>query len=226
MRLRPNDCIGVYRIVRPLGKGGMGAVYEVVHVKLGVHYALKTFTLDHGHVKLLKERFLAEGRILARLGARDETEDVAQEIFLKLVDVLRQGRYHADAGKFRCYVAAMIRREIVSQWRKAQVRGGAENIPLDELEADEELAVPPAQAAVIDAKWRLARHEAAVEHALTKTALSARSRDIYRAYVLEECPIDEVAARFGVTKNHIGQIKLRVSRMIAALEAGFGVDSW
>lgn len=59
--------IGVYRIVRPLGRGGMGAVYEVVHEKLGVHYALKTFTLDHGHVELLKERFLAEGRILARL---------------------------------------------------------------------------------------------------------------------------------------------------------------
>ena len=66
-KLKPNDQIGVYRIIRPLGKGGMGAVYEVVHTKLGVHYALKTFTLDHGHVKLLKERFLAEGRILARL---------------------------------------------------------------------------------------------------------------------------------------------------------------
>ena len=65
--LKPNDQIGAYRIIRHLGKGGMGAVYEVVHTKLGVHYALKTFTLDHGHVKLLKERFLAEGRILARL---------------------------------------------------------------------------------------------------------------------------------------------------------------
>ena len=59
--------IGAYRIVRPLGRGGMGAVYEVEHEKLGVHYALKTFTLDHGHVDLLKERFLAEGRVLARL---------------------------------------------------------------------------------------------------------------------------------------------------------------
>ncbi len=59
--------IGAYRIVRPLGRGGMGAVYEVEHEKLGVHYALKTFTLDHGHDNLLKERFLAEGRVLARL---------------------------------------------------------------------------------------------------------------------------------------------------------------
>ena len=40
-------------------------------------------------------------KFAAGLGARDESEDVAQEIFLKLVDVLRQGCYRADAGKFR-----------------------------------------------------------------------------------------------------------------------------
>lgn len=160
-------------------------------------------------------------KFAADLGARSDAEDVAQEIFLKLVAVLRKGAYREDAGKFRCYLATMIRRELVSRWRKAQARGAAENIPLDGLEAGEEPAVPPAQEAVIDAKWRIARHEAAVEHALTKTALSARSRDIYRAYVLEGLPIDEVASRFGVTKNHIGQIKLRVGRMIATLEAEF-----
>ena len=160
-------------------------------------------------------------RKFAEYQGADDAEDVAQEVFLKLVNVLRDGGYVADAGKFRSYLATMIRHELISRWRKAQVRGAAESLPLDNLEADEEPAVPPAQAAVIDAKWRLARHEAAVEHALTKTALSARSRDIYRAYVLEERPIEEVADRFGVTKNHIGQIKLRVGRMIAALEAGF-----
>ena len=73
-----------------------------------------------------------------------------------------------------------------------------------------------------EAKWRLALHEAAAEHALTKTALTAQTREIYRAYVLEERPIGEVAARFGVTKNYIGLIKLRVGRMIAALEAEYG----
>ena len=67
MELRANDEIGPYRIVRALGQGGMGAVYEVEHIKLGVHYALKTFTLDHGHVDLFRKRFLAEGKVLARL---------------------------------------------------------------------------------------------------------------------------------------------------------------
>lgn len=62
-----SDTIGVYRIVRLLGKGAMGAVYEVVHTQLGVHYALKTFTFEGGHFDVLKDKFLAEGRVLARL---------------------------------------------------------------------------------------------------------------------------------------------------------------
>ena len=65
--LNPDDTIGVYRIVRLLGKGAMGAVYEVVHTQLGVHYALKSFTLEDGHIDILKDKFLAEGRVLARL---------------------------------------------------------------------------------------------------------------------------------------------------------------
>ncbi|MBR6588007.1 MAG: serine/threonine protein kinase [Kiritimatiellae bacterium] len=66
--LKADDMIGVYRIVRLLGKGAIGAVYEVVHTHLGVHYALKAFTLDHGHVDVIREKFIAEGRVLARLG--------------------------------------------------------------------------------------------------------------------------------------------------------------
>ena len=45
----------------------MGAVYEVEHTQLGVHYALKAFTLEGGHVNVLKNKFLTEGKVLARL---------------------------------------------------------------------------------------------------------------------------------------------------------------
>ena len=67
MPLEPGQRIGAYRVVRLLGRGGMGAVYEVEHTQLGVHYALKTFTLEEGHVATLKNKFLAEGKVLARL---------------------------------------------------------------------------------------------------------------------------------------------------------------
>ena len=67
MELAPGQLIGAYRIIRLLGQGGMGAVYEVEHTQLGVHYALKTFTLEGGHVDLLKNKFLTEGKVLARL---------------------------------------------------------------------------------------------------------------------------------------------------------------
>lgn len=67
MQLKEGQIIGSYRVIRQLGSGGMAAVYEVEHVKLGVRYALKTFTLREGHVDLFRKRFSAEGKILARL---------------------------------------------------------------------------------------------------------------------------------------------------------------
>ena len=67
MTFATGDEVGGYRIVRPLGAGGMGSVYEVEHVKLGVRYALKAFTRERGDVETLRRRFWAEGRVLARL---------------------------------------------------------------------------------------------------------------------------------------------------------------
>lgn len=59
--------IGNYRVIRRIGKGAMGDVYEVEHRQLGVRYALKTFTLGEGEVDFLRARFMAEGRALARI---------------------------------------------------------------------------------------------------------------------------------------------------------------
>ena len=90
---------------------------------------------------------------------------------------------------------------------------------IDDPDAGVDPSVDSATAAVIDAKWRLARRKAAVEWALTRTALSAQSKAVYRAYVIEERPIGEVAAEFSIPRNSVSQIKTRVERMIAAIEA-------
>ena len=155
------------------------------------------------------------------VGAKGEAEDVVQDVFVKLVEVFRKGAYKPDRGRFRAYLATLIRREVVNRWHKAQVRAADRQISLDNDDFPVEVAVPSETAAIIDAKWLQARRSAAIEHVLTKTALAQQSKDIYRAYVLEERPIGEVAKSFGVPNNSVSQIKTRVERMITDYEAMF-----
>ena len=143
-----------------------------------------------------------------------DPEDVAQEIFLKLVNVVKSGGYSPAKGRFRAFLATMIRRHLVSLYRKDQARGAGMFVDIDDVE----LTVPPDIAEQIDAKWRMARHQSAIEHVLTKTAISAQSRAIYRAYVEDEMPLEEVSARFGVNKTAIYKIKSRVGQMAAIVE--------
>lgn len=67
MELNPGQLIGNYRVVRRLGQGGMGTVCEVEHVGLRRRMALKVFAVEGSKRDFLRKRFLAEGRILARL---------------------------------------------------------------------------------------------------------------------------------------------------------------
>ena len=143
-------------------------------------------------------------------GSEDESEDVVQEIFMRLVEVLRDGRVKVggDAGKFRRYLATLVRNELVSRWRKRMARGEGASVSLDDPGAGVEASVDSGR-------------KAAVEWALTKTALSAQSKAVYRAYVMDERPIGEVAAEFNIPRNSVSQIKTRVERMIAAIESEF-----
>ena len=157
-------------------------------------------------------------------GGEGESEDVVQEIFMRLAEVLREGRVKVggDAGKFRRYLATLVRNELVSRWRRRTARGEGLRVSFDDPGAGIEASVDSDAATIVDVKWRLARRKAAEEWVLTKTALSAQSKAVYRAYVLEERPIGEVAAEFGIPRNSVSQIKTRVERLIAAIETEYG----
>lgn len=65
---KSGQVLGPYRIVRCIGCGGMGEVYEVEHEILGVHYALKAFVYRGGKSwPMLRAKFMEEGQVLARL---------------------------------------------------------------------------------------------------------------------------------------------------------------
>jgi hypothetical protein len=65
--LSPGALLGRYEVRRELGRGGMGAVYEAVHVDLGKRVAVKTLLPTAEAHEELRARFVREGRISARV---------------------------------------------------------------------------------------------------------------------------------------------------------------
>src|SRR5690349_9113219 len=66
--LKAGDLVGgKYRIVRLIGDGGMGSVYEARHEGLGTSVALKFLHEDLAERPGLTERFLREARVSATI---------------------------------------------------------------------------------------------------------------------------------------------------------------
>lgn len=66
-RLEPGTILGRYEIGRPLGRGGMGAVYEAVHRDLRKHVAVKVLAGSLAHDEIARQRFLREGEAASRI---------------------------------------------------------------------------------------------------------------------------------------------------------------
>jgi serine/threonine protein kinase len=71
---------GKYRIVRLLGEGGMGAVYEAEHTFLGRHVAFKLLSGEYGRSAEAVKRFYREAQAAARIGHESicEVTDIGQ----------------------------------------------------------------------------------------------------------------------------------------------------
>lgn len=163
-----------------------------------------------------------------------DPDDVIQDVYVSLVDILENNRYDADKSRFRTFLAMLIRRKLVSLYRSEEARGRGANRSLEVLRESGELdsadvpcqlTVPARQVDDIDLSWARAKHEAAVEHVLTKTALSVQTKSVYRAYVIEGRPIDEVEREFGVSRDVIYKIKFRVDSAIAVIEEEYADEN-
>ena len=147
-----------------------------------------------------------------------DVEDAVQEVFIRLTEVLRTGGIDRRKGKFRDYLAATTRRLLIDRYRAEQARLAAFDrsaradggLPMF-AEAD--------PGALVDAAWKVAVRKAAIEHVLTRTAVSEQSKRVYRAVTIEQHPLKEVAAEFGITYAAAKQIKSRLDRAVEAVVA-------
>jgi predicted Ser/Thr protein kinase len=86
--------VGRYRVIRKLGEGGMGHVYEAVHRDLGTQVALKVIADEHVHDPELAKRFVTEARAasvvrherIVRVLDLFHTDDDRAVIVMDLVD--------------------------------------------------------------------------------------------------------------------------------------------
>ena len=152
-----------------------------------------------------------------------DVEDAVQEVFIRLVDVLRKEKIDRKKGKFRDYLAVLTRRLLIDRYRAALSRPDLQS----EMGTDPDthtlhssfsiLHSPPDPGALLDLRWRMAVHAAAVEHVLTKTAISEQSKRVYSALERGQS-LREVAEAFGLSYAAVKQIKSRLDRAIAAVE--------
>ncbi len=166
-------------------------------------------------------------RFAAMKGGEANADDIVMSVLGKLVDVLRSGQYAPERGRFHSYLARMIANEVYMSHRREVVRGAGRKVSLDapiasaDGAADNTLADTLAAAETsperLDEEWREAVLRSAVDHVLTRTALSDRDRRVYRAYALEGRDIAAVASEFGISRNLVSQIKTRVDRRVVAV---------
>ena len=157
-------------------------------------------------------------------GGEENADDIVMQVLGKLVDVLRNGQYTPEKGKFHSYLATMIVNEVHMAHRKDVVRQKDKSVPIDAPFGDGEegetvadtLAAQGGSPETLDDDWRKAVRASAREHVLMHTALSDRDRQVYRAYAMEGEDIAAVAKRFGLSRNSVSQIKTRIEKRIVA----------
>ena len=171
---------------------------------------------------------LAIRQFAALKGGEENADDIVMTVLGKLVEVLRNGQYSPEKGRFHSYLATMIVNEVHMAHRREQARAAGRKVSLDaevgggsdegaSRTVADTLVAPGETEASIDEDWRQAVLKSAVEHVLTKTALSDRDRKVYRRYAIEGVDIAKVAAEFGLSRNSVSQIKTRIEKRIAAI---------
>ena len=140
-----------------------------------------------------------------------DTDEAVQDVFVKLVNILRSGAYDSAKGKFRTYLSTLVRRLLIDRYREAVARRRDRQV---ELDAAEQIGVDDDPGAWMDAKWRVACRMAAERRVMEESALSEQSRDVWRLLAHEGLSVKEVAKRLGMSANTVSKVKCRVETLI------------
>ena len=145
-----------------------------------------------------------------------DTDDAVQDVFVKLVNILRSGAYDSAKGKFRTYLSTLVRRLLIDRYREAAARRRDRQV---EIDAAEGIAVEDDPGEWMDAKWRIACRMAAERRVMEESALAEQSREVWRLLSVEGLSVKDAARRLGIPSNTVSKTKRRIETRIAAVLA-------
>ena len=160
-------------------------------------------------------------RCLARTGAAGrplgaaDRDDLVQETFLAVARALPGFRYDPARGRFRGYLATVVRNLVLRRRREVAARPEVAVAETGEHEAAP--ATTDAERELMLECWTLALARVLREHAFTPNA-----KAVFRAHVLDDRPAADVAAEFRMRPNAVYQVKDRVLRAVRRELASFG----
>ena len=143
-----------------------------------------------------------------------DTDDAVQDVFVKLVNILRSGAYDSAKGKFRTYLSTLVRHLLIDRYREAAARRRDRQV---EIEVAAEIADEDDPGAWMDAKWRIACRMAAERRVMEESALAEQSREVWRLLSVDGLSVKEAARRLGIPSNTVSKIKRRIETRIAAV---------
>jgi RNA polymerase sigma-70 factor, ECF subfamily len=190
----------------------------------GTHATLLERLRDAADPLAWDEFFLRYWRLIfsfaRRRGCSDHTaEEIVQEVLLAVFQQRAVFQYDRSQGRFRDWLATVVRNLVAAQRRKPSNRVRAVGGESADAETEAQQAAP-------DAAW-----EAAFEASLLATLLDVVRREVnpatFQAFemsVLGELPGSRIAAMTGLSRNAVYLARKRVVRRLQELGAGYADD--
>ena len=163
----------------------------------------------------LVRRYLAKARVDFEPIGEADRDDLVQETFLAVARALPGFRYDPARGRFRGYLATVVRNLVLRRRREEAARPEVAVAETGEREAAP--ATTDAERELMLECWTLALARVLREHAFTPNA-----KAVFRAHVLDDRPAADVADEFRMRPNAVYQVKDRVLRAVRRELAAFG----
>ncbi|MCK6457245.1 MAG: sigma-70 family RNA polymerase sigma factor [Phycisphaerae bacterium] len=142
----------------------------------------------------------------ARGLSESDADEISQECMAAVHEHIRRFEYDPDRGRFKGWLRTLVNNRIRNRLRDRH-EFQADSVAFAEVRDDD-----PGPDALFDQVWQ----QEHLRHCLAtvRGEVDTKTFDAFVAHVIEDAPVDDVCARFGLTANQVYLAKSRMLRRI------------